>query len=574
MKKEILYILDFVLIGWFCSPAQRVLTFALLSAFICVHPRLNLTAAQITLPMATDPAVEVVVPERVYDDQLNDLWIEALGRPEVELRLQAADAFRRAWEGGMQPTPAAVEAVAKRVKEDESEMVRMAAVEALGGGGELPEDTVTPSLPDLQMTWDRAAARAAGETNPQLVNVWRERLLDDSAAVVSRISAAWALAEAGESQVAGAAELAKDTTQPPTLRLAAAKLAGAPHTDAGLGEAAEIDPRLPIVEQLIAIRLTRDARTLLRTAGDPTSPRTVAAEAARRLPTDMLAQHPELISSTDPIVRRLTLAAAGPGQSPQWVAQRLDDHDLAIRTLARQQLVERGNESASALLEALNGSDWRPLEQAALAVGVLDVEDAADRLVELLTHDRPEVRVAAAQALRQVAVERVLPAMRARAQSLIDSEAAMTLNGTAELAQLVSAFGPMGDAEAEPLLRSLIPKTPTIGSQARAAAIWSLGKLHEGEKVADLQRPLLGRLADTQGMEPESADVQQQAAITLGRIGDDGAVSGLRKAMAEFPGLEVGEAARWAIGEITGESPPPPDVEPSRVTGWFLEPVR
>lgn len=57
------------------------------------------------------------------------------------------------------------------------------------------------------------------------------------------------------------------------------------------------------------------------------------------------------------------------------------------------------------------GDDWRGLEQAARLFGALDHEPAAERLLELLKHDRTEVFVTAGWALRELAVPRTLPAM-------------------------------------------------------------------------------------------------------------------------------------------------------------------
>ena len=54
--------------------------------------------------------------------------------------------------------------------------------------------------------------------------------------------------------------------------------------------------------------------------------------------------------------------------------------------------------------DAISHSDWRAIEQGLILIGSLDHEPAAKRLVELMTHKRPEVSVAAAWSLRKLAV--------------------------------------------------------------------------------------------------------------------------------------------------------------------------
>src|SRR5207302_11124393 len=62
----------------------------------------------------------------------------------------------------------------------------------------------------------------------------------------------------------------------------------------------------------------------------------------------------------------------------------------------------------------------RGLEQAATAAGALRHAPAAERLVQLLSHDDPEVRVPAAWALRRLAVPATAAALLERAR--IDTE--------------------------------------------------------------------------------------------------------------------------------------------------------
>ncbi|MCI0462424.1 MAG: HEAT repeat domain-containing protein, partial [Gemmataceae bacterium] len=160
-----------------------------------------------TLPM---PQVVTVFPER-----LRRLLLEALERPEAELRCQAALAIARAHQQGMKGLEAAVPALIKALEQpDQHAAVRLAAARALV---ELDARDAAPSLlrqaqasdeglrhviePALAR-WDYRPARA----------VWLERL-DRPVPVRGSLSLA----------ISGLAAVREEKAVPGLLRLAAAR---------------------------------------------------------------------------------------------------------------------------------------------------------------------------------------------------------------------------------------------------------------------------------------------------------------------------------------------------------------
>src|SRR5262249_23995857 len=160
------------------------------------------------------------------------------------------------------------------------------------------------------------------------------------------------------------------------------------------------------------------------------------------------------------------------------------------------------------------GRSWRGLEQSAILLAQLGHEPAAGRLVELLEFDGPEVFVAAAWALRKLAVPETLPGVL----KYLDAELARQLAGKGlpgrgdvgpasidhQLSQLSQLLGRQKYAPADGALRKFIPLKPRF-PEARAAAIWALGLIHQGKKDSGLAKALLGRLNDTIGMPPEDS---------------------------------------------------------------------
>jgi hypothetical protein len=197
-----------------------------------------------------------------------------------------------------------------------------------------------------------------------------------------------------------------------------------------------------------------------------------------------------------------------------------------------------------------------------------------------LDHDRGEVRLAAAAALRELAVAETYPALFERAKILTkryktkEFSSAVGEAYTEELVQLLTALGAGGFSEADALFRRYIPKGSGLPSTARAAAIWSLGLLHAGEAgEANLVGKLRSRLSDAMSLRPEAAVVRRFSAISLGRLKAESGLGTLREFHEFDLGSEIGAACRWAIEQITGEPAKQLTQPPHRRDNWFLKPL-
>ena len=108
----------------------------------------------------------------------------------------------------------------------------------------------------------------------------------------------------------------------------------------------------------------------------------------------------------------------------------------------------------------------------------------------------------------------------------------------------------------------------------RAAAIWSLGYLHEGKPDTELVKALEARIKDVNGLPPESWVVCRMSAVTIGRMKAHEALPTL-ESFSEPQGIasELGYACAWAIEQITGRPFKKPEATTTFYTHFFLEPL-
>jgi HEAT repeat protein len=306
----------------------------------------------------------------------------------------------------------------------------------------------------------------------------------------------------------------------------------------------------------------------------------------------------DLLANPDPDLRLLAVDVLFHEPTLEHIpllGVRLRDPHPDVRMKARQSLRELGMKPAwhSAVVEQalriLGEKQWQGLEQAIILLAELDHKAAAQSFVGLLTFERPEVFIAAAWGLRRLAVPQTLPAALAHFDRLqqqlrsIPTQNAKPLPEEAlddQLSQLAQFFGQVRYMTAERTLRLVIPKPPptfpgrpprkerALGVQARAAAIWALGSIHDGQAAKDLIALFEGYLSVgfvPGSGPPEDYRVRWMCAISLGRIKAKDALGALKKFYtAGKPSLDpVNNACGWAMEQITGQRMPPPGtVEP------------
>jgi len=354
------------------------------------------------------------------------------------------------------------------------------------------------------------------------------------------------------------------------------------------GKAASMSNRLCAV-QLVARHAGADAVALLQGFAVDAEPAIAAVALARLIEIDphlVLPLAAGAIRSTDAKIRQLGAHAYVLVPDPVRVvvlAGVLNDPHPGLRHAVREWLYELSlvpeldDPIRRSVTEILAGDDWRGLEQAALLLATLDHKPAAARLVELLDYRRAEVRVAAAWGAKMLAVPETLPALLTAALRKTErrtGEDPQPSDLDVQMAHLLELFGKTKYRDAETLLRRHVPKNPRLGTFSRAAAIWSLGFLHQGVPDEDLARQLVQRLNDIQSPLPELTAVRAMSAVSIGRMKAVSQVAALRQYVA--PPLAADELPlriRWAVIELTGESIPEPSSPIIGRRGWFLEPI-
>jgi HEAT repeat protein len=553
-----------------------------------------------------DPLVKLPPEMATFSKRLLPLWEQALERPDVEPRRLAIDTIRLAKGRGMEGLEVTVPRLTKALVEETDPQLRRAAAGALvaldassaaaelaaaaGRDGLLLARLVDPAL----ARWNHLPSREG----------WLARLEDSSTHPGLRLLAIEALGTAREPRAATTlATLVADRDLSPEVRLAAARALGnvseSGLLDAAEGLAATTAGAAPAtgpaaLPRLLAVALlgrqSGEATTTLlrRLATDPEP--SVATMALSRLdaldPAAALTIAHESLAVPDAgqrfLAARLT-ARPGDVDCIGRLGPLLGDRNPSLRrfvagTLAdfgadaslRQPVIDQG-------LAALGSDPWRALEQAALLLGHLDHEPAAERLLTLLDHDRDEVAVSAAWALRKLEIAETLPPLlayatklRAELQGQAPPEILAKLGRQAQ--QLHQLFGILRYREADPLLREYVPKAQ-IDTRARSSAFWALGLIHENERNCDLAPVFAERLADVTSLPPESGIVRWMAAVGLGRFKAESQMETLRQfAERDTMFVESGIASYWAIEQITGEPMPPEPVDVTRIGGWFLEP--
>src|SRR5262249_13087222 len=150
----------------------------------------------------------------------------------------------------------------------------------------------------------------------------------------------------------------------------------------------------------------------------------------------------------------------------------------------------------------------------------LDHKPAAGRFVELLGAGRQEVFVTVAWGLHKLDVPETLPAVlrhvreelgRRRKHAMLPGrEGVHPLLVDHQLSQLNQPLGRRRSVPADGVLRQFIPHPSDnrVGPESRAAAVWALGRIHEGKAESALASALEARLNDISNIPPEMPQVR------------------------------------------------------------------
>jgi HEAT repeat protein len=550
--------------------------------------------------MYADPVIEFPAVQMRFSPAVLPLWISALNSSEADLKCQAATTITWARRRGMEGLQGTIEPLVRNLQ-DEHRLVRLASAEALVA---LQARSAAEALYRCSQTGAVDIAQAVEpvlgrwEFAP-LIQTWRQRL--QARRPVDRRRMLIAIRGLGQQGDATAAadllRIAVDGGEHPELRLAAAEVLGEIRREGGEDAAAELSERSHVVERLVAAHLIRHhtsptaQKLLIQLGQDDQS--SVAAIALGRLveldPSLILPFAADSLSKGDANVRRLVAEAllAQPSErSLPMLGDLLGDPIPDLRIFVRQSLAAlaaaspRWQPQIVAQGQRMLATDqWPALEQAMKLLVVLEDTSQTGRFLELLDHARPEVYVTAAWALRKSAVDESLEPLLefARARNKQRVELMMQDNYLAgldeQLSQILQFFGQKKYAPAEPFLRSFVPKNFEV-QETRAAAIWTLGYLHQNDPDPELVAQLVERLRDIEGMFPEAGLIRRFAAVSLGRMQAQQALPDLER-FSEAGRIEssIGYACAWAIREITGREFDPPTASVQTYTNFFLEPL-
>ena len=549
--------------------------------------------------MDTDPEFHQLPPLRQPMPDHKRLWIEVLGRPEIDYQRMAAESIAVAHQKGIPDFIEAVPALEKVLMAPSSHpSARFAAARALvvlesrssseklfdvsqKYGMELKQ-LIEPALAE----WDYVPIRA----------VWLKRLETRETRPRELILAARGLRRVREtSALPTLKQMTFDLVRPSEIRLEAASSAGE-LADVGL----EIDAdrlihetRTPsTINRHCALRFlsrhtTETALKLLRELATDPEPSIAAAALDRlhQIDSALVLPFVELaLQNVDVNVR--TQAALAYLKLPTKdrivaLAELLNDPDPNLRKRVCEGLFQIAKEPEfeetvhASAKGILSREHWRGQEQSALLLGELGHKPAWKRLVELLESPRREVMVGSAWSLRKIEEPQSIPAIidKIRRQTVIRAGIHPS-ELDPQVAHLFEACGRMKAKEAEPEMLKYVPKNIYMGERSRSAAIWALGWLHAGDPDPSLGRQLIGRFNDNTFPPVESLLVKRICVISLGRMkAVDYADDFRRDLQKSMSNDKFSFARRWAINQMTGEEIPEPKGDLIGNGSWFLDPI-
>lgn len=561
-----------------------------------VAAALALVAADdpIDAPMLRDPLPPKAKPVYTHHPRLVPLLVEALDRADTDTRARAALALIEVHGYGAPGVEKAVPALEREVsRADRDPAVALASARALVALDSKASAAkllacARESGPDARAVVEPALARWKFAPAAE---VWLARLTEAAPKGNSAVLAARGLAALGHAPaVPRLRELALSVHTAAPLRVEAALALGAIRTAGGEADAEALAADKAPLARLCGAHVLRahsgpDAVQRLQALARDTEPAVAAAALPRLLELDPAHVEPVLpvvLASPDANVRGYGVACMHRRRSAAHIkllGARLADEHPDVRAAARVALREHAAAQRADVLDALDkvfaGTDWRANEQAALLAGQLNYVQAAQRLVALLPAPRIEPGIAAAWALRQLALPDTLaPALDHFKKYLRQNE--VTEGRDKQLAQLAQFFGERRYAPADPALRGIIPPKSPAGNTTRAAACWALGYIHEGKAAtADLTKLFLGRLNAVSPFDMEDPLVRRMCAVALARTGEKAAVPDLRKyfASGKWTVEPVNNTCGWAIEVLTGTKLPPPDTFEAARLPPFLVPV-
>lgn len=413
---------------------------------------------------------------------------------------------------------------------------------------------------------------------PQALEIWRTRLRERNGTHQELTQACAGLGAVGtQEDLSQLISLVTDGTQSASIRMTTAQAIGELSRSDQLPLAKTIRASTALHADLLAMKI------LGKQLSKPTSDETLqfiidVAEngslVAQReayswicefVPETARAKAHEFYKRNDAEIRRMSLVQINETENehvmPTLVAGLSDAHPKN-REAAREHLLVRATRSEmnEILVKALIGpelarEDWRSQEQCIRLCVELQQPQHAMRLVDLLDHQRNEVCITAAWALRHLGTdEQVLAKMHKHAQewtirSRDKSKPTVEERDWRRLSHILEAFGHRRYRPAQETLLKYVPRASSVASLiARVAGTWASGKMWEGEKNAVLTKELCARIADKNNLSPESESIRYAATLALGFISDPDTRDKL--IANDEPIGSIHHATKWALDRM------------------------
>ena len=537
------------------------------------------------------------IPERkfIYPEGLIPLWVRALDRDETQLSRLVIDSVSIAHQRGVEGVESLEPRLLALAKRDElSPNLAVSVANALVQFGHQANSAVLAELaskygPSVASLVEPALAAWKSDS---METVWSERLQRGIASEAEMILAVRGIVAIGsEENYEAIRRLVLDEKISPSLRLEAARQFAIVNQEGLVDLARQLADRSATspYHRLLAIKLLgthTDSQTILFLneclESSSSAVQSVAMQGLYRIKPSLVEELSERFAgSSDANVRKCIIDALADAASIKRIAplcEFLNDSNPHLRRLAAVYCVDLASnqdlrESVYESLVAIQSREqWQGCEQATWALGTLKYLPSGLRMVKLLEHPRSDVKVAAAWGLYQLRQSEHLPAMLRYSESVWNGFQSGKMNSMMrgidlQQALLFDSFGDQKFSQAKPLMMKYVPKNFDIGIDARVAAVWALGMLHEDSAETDLANALNARLNDD-GQFPEVEDVRNMSAVSLGRMRAESALESLKKyAGGGMPG------SNWALERMIGLAPPPLRPNQFFVDDWFLSPA-
>ncbi len=583
------------------SANVRIVTLACIG-FLALAPAARAEGIDSIMLRDPDFAVPKVVP--AFADNLLPLWLELLARPETDHKVRAAGTIAAAHRRGMKGLEKAVPKLVDELeKKDLPAAVRVALVGALADldaksaaaamfRASADGDIDVRQIVDPCLTrWLYEPVRAA----------WLERIQAKPSQRGTILAIRGLLAARDERAIPRLREIAMAADELPPVRLEAAAAAADLKRSGFEADAKQLASEAGLrgtVSRVVAATLLRHhdgdtAIALLQAFVKDPEP-TVAARAMTRIveldPKHVVPVLESALANPDAAVRLLAVAALDRAPSDAYLRRlgdRLADVHPDVRTAARLSLFKhfaRPEWKDAVRREGtriLDGQFWGGLQQAALLLGQIDHKPAVDRLLELQDHARSEVFVTAAWAFRVLNIPAKADAafavfnrrLRLAADKSKPAAFSMTRGQDEQLSQLAQYLGVQKYAPASAAFRRLIPAN-SGPMETRAAAIWALGKIHEGQRALGFESALEVRLNAVGPLDVEFPIVRRMCAVTLARVNAKDEIKSLRLNYSGKPVFDApSNACGWALEKMTGEKVPAPVDQELPQINFFATPI-